>query len=194
MESIWTPFVYICIIKIVNVNVYILFGSSGCGKSTYKKYLISKGIKEIKSYTTRKKRTDEDNEYIFISKKEFQNKLRKKELINVNKYLDNWYGVSRSDIRSVQNDSVIISDITSIDEIAFELTLYSHAPIKPILIYCSSPSKEEIVKRHRERCTESRIDVSLLETEIIEKEIKSRKDIYRVDSYKNFDKIIKEHN
>jgi len=71
-----------------------LTGPSGVGKGYLKKYL-KKVFKLIEPpvYTTRKKRKNEDSsDRIFLTRKEFREKLKNKELILVNEIYGNYYG------------------------------------------------------------------------------------------------------
>ena len=56
----------------MNKIVFILLcGKSGCGKSTISEILQTKGLKVIQSFTTRPKRTPNEQGHIFISKEDF---------------------------------------------------------------------------------------------------------------------------
>ena len=46
-------------------KIVAFYGSSGSGKSTYKKIFVDRGWKNIKSYTTRQPRGEKDKEYNF---------------------------------------------------------------------------------------------------------------------------------
>ena len=66
--------------------VILISGPSGAGKSTIIKALMDrhKNLKLIKTFTTREKRTQEDDSHFFVSKKEFE------ELMNKVKSERNW--------------------------------------------------------------------------------------------------------
>ncbi|PIP19105.1 guanylate kinase [bacterium (Candidatus Torokbacteria) CG_4_10_14_0_2_um_filter_35_8] len=75
----------------------IIFSSpSGCGKTTVGKALLERNRDLIRSVscTTRKPRKDEvhSKDYFFISKKEFQDKIRKGEFAEWAVYNKNYYG------------------------------------------------------------------------------------------------------
>lgn len=53
-------------------NIILLVGPSGCGKSTIEKELVNKGLKSIKSYTTRKPRYDGEDAHIFLDRFVFE--------------------------------------------------------------------------------------------------------------------------
>ena len=74
-----------------------LTGPSGIGKGYLKKYLkkVFK-LTEPPVYTTRKKRKNEDSsDRIFLTRKEFREKLKKGELILVNEIYGNYYGFQK---------------------------------------------------------------------------------------------------
>ena len=52
-------------------KIILLCGKSGCGKSTISEILQTKGLKVIQSFTTRPKRTPNEQGHIFISKEDF---------------------------------------------------------------------------------------------------------------------------
>lgn len=54
--------------------IVLIVGESGSGKSTICRYLENNyGLKEVKSYTTRPKRNNNDDSHIFITNEEFNN-------------------------------------------------------------------------------------------------------------------------
>lgn len=76
-------------------NIIIISWKSGSGKSTLvEKFLEeSKNFIKFPNFTTRDKRNNSDNDYFFISKKDFLIKRKNKEIINSRKSLDknDWY-------------------------------------------------------------------------------------------------------
>ena len=77
--------------------VICLFGPTGSGKTHWKNYLCSKGFKNIKSYTTRKKRNENDKEYCFVRKEIFKEIFKRGFFINVNNYCNEYYAVIKMD-------------------------------------------------------------------------------------------------
>lgn len=89
------------------INIIVIVGESGCGKSALEKALTKKyGYKKIVSTTSRPIRSNENgDEYNFVTDDEF------KELLKQNKFVEhatynNWnYGLS---IDSLRNDGVVV--------------------------------------------------------------------------------------
>lgn len=52
-------------------KMILIIGRSGCGKDTCAKYLSERyGLKQLKSYATRPKRTDDEDTHVFIRKED----------------------------------------------------------------------------------------------------------------------------
>ncbi|MDD4151335.1 MAG: hypothetical protein PHR68_01860 [Candidatus Gracilibacteria bacterium] len=81
------------------LDKYILAicGKSGSGKSSIVGKFLEQNIDFLKilNYTTRQKRSKDDNDYEFISKDDFLKKRRKKEIIEINKKSENRYGLGK---------------------------------------------------------------------------------------------------
>lgn len=84
----------------------VLIGKSGCGKTSIAKSL-EKYIKRIITYTSRPRRTDEneDDDYHFVSEKEFENLIKANNFLEYQSYNNWYYGTSYS---GLDNNSVII--------------------------------------------------------------------------------------
>ena len=83
-------------------KLIVIAAPSGAGKTSLIKALLE-DLNDFKlslsiSFTTRKKRIDETEgeSYFFIDKKEFKNRLKKKEFLENAKVFGNLYGTSRS--------------------------------------------------------------------------------------------------
>tara|TARA_B100001179_G_scaffold14246_1_gene9147 strand:+ start:408 stop:1040 length:633 start_codon:yes stop_codon:yes gene_type:complete len=83
-------------------KLIVISAPSGAGKTSLIKALLE-DLNDFKlnlsiSFTTRKKRIDETEgeSYFFIDKKEFKNRLKKKEFLENAKVFGNLYGTSRS--------------------------------------------------------------------------------------------------
>ncbi|MBW1605636.1 guanylate kinase [Lactobacillus sp. Sy-1] len=75
----------------------VLSGPSGVGKGTVRKALFNEPDVDFQysiSMTTRKPREGEQNgvDYFFVSKEEFEEKIKNGEMLEYAKYVDNYYG------------------------------------------------------------------------------------------------------
>ena len=95
----------------------IVSGSAGVGKNTLISHLLERhsNIKLIKTCTTRAPReTDKDmhNPYIYLSKEEFEDKIKNEELFEYEEIHKNFYGMPNSALKDVcENDCHYIKDI-----------------------------------------------------------------------------------
>lgn len=79
----------------------ILVGASASGKTEVCKALCYKyGFKKFVTTTTRKKRNNETNgvDYFFITKKEFENRIKENRFIEYVTYNGNYYGTEKNQI------------------------------------------------------------------------------------------------
>ena len=70
---------------ILNKKVLVICGKTACGKTTIAKRIAEK-YSEVKSYTTRPKRKGETDEYVFVTKEEFDKMELENKFINVRDY------------------------------------------------------------------------------------------------------------
>ena len=112
-------------------NLYIIAAKSGAGKDhVADKLCQDHNLKKVISYTTRKKRKNEENTHIFVSKKEF-NTLRN-DLIAYTLFNGNEYGATRQ-----QADE---SDIYIVDKKGIEYLKKHYTGNKQVkVIYISVP-------------------------------------------------------
>ena len=139
-------------------EVIAVSGPSGAGKTTIAKKIL-KLYPEIVfsvSATTRPKRENESDgvEYFFISEHEFKNKTDNGEFVEWEKFYDYYYGTFRS---------FIDDNINSGKNVLIEIDVKGALSIKRIypesyLIYIMPPSYEELVRRLRNRQTETEED------------------------------------
>lgn len=64
-------------------KLLLILGRTGSGKDTYAGFLEAMGLKGVKSYTTRPKRTEDEDTHIFITKEEaalFKNRVATTEI------------------------------------------------------------------------------------------------------------------
>ena len=93
----------------------ILSGVSGAGKDTVKKEIMKRmdNVKTIPSFTTRAPRpTDVPGEtYVFLSKEEFEEKIRNGEVYEYDIHHDNYYGTSKEFLNNAAKEGIVIKDI-----------------------------------------------------------------------------------
>ena len=141
-------------------NLFVISGPSGAGKSTVCK-LVRKilRINLAVSATTRARRKGEveGNEYHFLTKDDFENKITKNEFLEYAKVHENYYGTLKSEVENkLSNGENVILEIDVQGGIQIR-EIYPNAK----LIFFKSPSLEDLEKRLRFRGTESEETVQL---------------------------------
>lgn len=94
----------------------ILSGVSGAGKDTIKKELIKRmnNVETLPSITSRKPRIGEEEgvQYHFITKSEFEEKIKNNEFYEYDLHHDNYYGTSRKLMNDkILSGKIIVKDI-----------------------------------------------------------------------------------
>ena len=94
----------------------ILSGVSGAGKDTIKKELIKrmKNVISLPSYTSRKPRVGEEEgvQYHFITKQEFEERIKNNEFYEYDLHHENYYGTSRKLLNEkIASGKIIVKDI-----------------------------------------------------------------------------------
>ena len=128
---------------------------SGGGKTSIVKRIL-KDFPEIifsVSLTTRPKRPNEEDgvEYYFVSEEVFENKIKNEEFIEWERFYDYYYGTLKSFVED---------NIKKGKSVLFEVDVKGALSLKKIypesfLIFIDPPSFEELVKRLKNRKTES---------------------------------------
>lgn len=128
---------------------------SGAGKTTIVKQIL-KQYPEIVfsvSATTRPKRAVETDgvEYYFITENEFVEKIENDEFVEWEKFYDYYYGTFKKTVDNCVNErKTIILELDVKGALALK-KIYPEA----YLIYIMPPSYEELIKRLKDRQTES---------------------------------------
>ena len=136
-----------------NFSIYLILSSpSGAGKTTLAKKLIkeNKNFKLSISYTTRKKRPNEQNkkDYHFIDQKKFESLKKKNFFIEYAKVFDNYYGTSSAQVKKIHNSG---------KDVLFDIDWQGTRKIKKKLksnivsIFLIPPSKQELKRRLKKR-------------------------------------------
>ncbi|MGN1299248.1 MAG: guanylate kinase [Candidatus Scatovivens sp.] len=113
------------------------------GKDTIKKEIIKRmnGVETIPSYTTRPQREGDivGKTYIFISKEEFEEKIRNNEFYEYDIHHNHYYGTSKKLLNEKARDLVVIKDIDVNGTQALKETL---TDVKIITIFLRVPKDE----------------------------------------------------
>lgn len=161
----------------------ILSGVAGAGKDTVKREIIKRmeQVKTIPSYTTRAPREGDipGETYIFVTKEEFEEKIKTGEVYEHDIHHNHYYGASKSYIQKMAKESIVIKDY---DVNGTEnLVKLLKEEIKVVTIFLKVP-KQELEERLR-----TRIDKPS------EEEIQMRLERfdYEESKIKNYDYVIK---
>ena len=79
--------------------ILLLIGPAGSGKTTLCRKL-EKAYKPIKIYTTRKRRADDSDNYIFVTKDEFISLYNENKILTKAEIIGNYYGIQGVDSES----------------------------------------------------------------------------------------------
>ena len=128
----------------------ILSGVSGAGKDTVKKEIIKRmsGVKSLPSLTTREPREGDipGETYIFISKEEFEEKIKNEEIYEYDIHHNNYYGTSKKILDERSKEGIIIKDI----DVNGTENLKKALDCKIVTIFLRVP-KEELRRRLENR-------------------------------------------
>lgn len=128
-------------------KLIVIAGPSGVGKGTVVRKIIrmQENCRVSVSATTRKPRTGEENgkHYYFITKQEFEDKIRNKKMLEYEQYNGNYYGTPYE--YTEKNLKAGFNVILEID-VKGALNVKKMYP-KALLIFLKSPSFAELKKR-----------------------------------------------
>lgn len=128
-----------------------LVGASAIGKTFWSDELIKRfagGLKRVKSTTTRQLREAKDRDsYNFVGVEEFQKGIEQNLFLEHDKYLDNYYGSSWTDVKSTLKESCGIFAITPEGAKAF-YNCRMEMNLKFILMV---PESEEVLRNNYAR-------------------------------------------
>jgi guanylate kinase len=137
------------------VSVFIISAPSGSGKST----LVHRLMKTVPSltfsisYTTRPPRASEVNgtDYVFISRQEFEERLRRAEFLEYAEVFGNYYGTHRSSFEQAMergHDLVLDIDVQGARQLKVAIP-------EAISIFVLPPSRQVLEQRLRARSQDS---------------------------------------
>ncbi len=137
-------------------RIIVVSAPSGGGKSVVAKYILEnyKNIKFSISATTRQIRDGETNgqHYYFLSKDEFEKKIKLNELVEFENIFGNYYGTLRTEIEEAfAAQQKILFDI----DVKGAYSIQKNYPQDALLIFLKPPSLEVLEERLRNRKTET---------------------------------------
>ncbi|MDA7688527.1 guanylate kinase [Pelagibacteraceae bacterium] len=141
----------------------VVSSPSGAGKTSVCRKLLENNdnIQISISATTRKPRKNEVDgiDYNFISRDDFQNKIKNNEFLEYAEVFDNFYGSLSKDVEKItKSKKDVLFDI----DWQGTQQLYQSKPSNLVSIFILPPSKDEIENRLRQRKVDSGDDESII--------------------------------
>ncbi len=154
----------------------ILSGVSGAGKDTIKKEIIKRmeEVISLPSFTSRSPREGESEgiQYHFITKEQFEEKIKNNEFYEYDEHHNNYYGTSRKLMNEkIQSGKIIVKDIEVNGTENLLKLLKNDVKIVPIFL---KVDKEELRRRLEQRgdnLTEEEMQIRLGRLEYEESKI-----------------------
>lgn len=112
--------------------IYLLVGESGSGKTTIAKKMEKWGYKELKSYTTREPRYEDEDSHIFVKMDDFIHHQQVNDIVGYTFFNSNHYWCTRAQL--YYNDVYVIDPDgieylkQHVDDIGF-ITIYIDTPL-----------------------------------------------------------------
>jgi guanylate kinase len=161
-------------------TVFIISAPSGSGKSTLTKQLLERvpGLRFSVSYTTRQPRGQErdGHEYFFISREEFNERVRKGEFLEHAEVFGHCYGTHASELERAAREGVdLVLDI----DVQGARQLKERIP-GAVSIFILAPSRQILETRLRARSQDAE--------EVIRRRLSDAKEEIR--DYKNYDYVL----
>lgn len=145
--------------NLTKTSLLIISAPAGTGKSTLvnmlKKELPS--IAQSISYTTREKRKGEQDgkDYYFLSKEEFEAKIKEGDFLEYTSHYGHYYGTSKSHIEKLISEGknvVLVIDTEGAKAI-------KALKVPAIFVFITPPSLDELKRRLKDRATEKDQDL-----------------------------------
>ena len=159
-------------------SLIVISGPSGCGKDTVVREVMknNKNTWLSVSCTSRAPRFGEEHgkDYFFLTKEEFEDKIKRNDLLEYASYAGNYYGTPKEHVEKLLNEGKnVLLEI----EVQGALQVMAKVP-DALTIFLVPPSMEELERRIRGRRTEAE-DIVRQRLEKAEREIKTK------DNYKH---------
>jgi len=142
-------------------KLFIISAPSGAGKTTLCEKLIKSlpGVVRSVSMTTRKRRAGELNgrDYFFVSKAEFEKKLKKKKFLEYAKVFGNYYGTPRDFVEKKLNKK---KDVLLTIDVQGALKVKKTFGKNSIFIFLLPPSLKDLRRRLLKRKTNTKKEIN----------------------------------
>ncbi len=140
----------------VKGKLVVLSAPSGCGKTTIAKAVLNRHPRMLFSVsaTTRPRRNaeTEGKDYFFLSRSEFETRIRKGDLIEWEEIYGNYYGTLKSEVnKALQQGRAMLFDV----DVKGGLSIRQAFRDDSLLIFIKPPSFEVLWKRLENRKTEN---------------------------------------
>jgi len=137
-------------------KLIVISGPSGCGKTSIARKILQRHPDMLFSVsaTTRPKRSVEvdGRDYFFLTKDEFEEKIRQGELVEWELIYGDYYGSLKSEIdRALFSGRSMLFDV----DVKGALSIKRKYPTDCVLVFVNPPSLEVLTERLRNRKTES---------------------------------------
>ncbi len=131
-------------------RILILTGGSGVGKSTVASVLLRENnFSLIKATTSRPRREDKDEEYNFVTEKQFRQAIRRGDFLFSDLLFGNFYGFHKDVVAEVNEseNALFICPTWRADE------LQSTFSVSPIIVHLYATNLNKVEERIRQRST-----------------------------------------
>lgn len=170
----------------------ILSGVSGAGKDTIKKELIKRmeNVETLPSFTSRLPRPEETEgvQYHFISKEEFEEKIRNDEFYEYDLHHNNYYGTSRKLLNDkINSGKIIVKDIEVNGTENLIKLLKNDTKIVPIFLKVDREELRRRLENRGDNLTEEEMELRLSRLEYEESKMNLYDYVIKND---NFEKTV----
>lgn len=139
----------------------VLSGPSGAGKDAvlYRMKVSGYDLKYVITATTRQQRPNETNgmDYYFVTVEQFQEMLKKNELLEWAEVYGNWYGIPKAQVRKALEAG---QDVIVKIDVQGAATIKKMVP-NAVFIFLVTTSKDDLAIRLKQRHTESSEDMAI---------------------------------
>jgi len=131
-------------------ELFVISAPAGGGKTTIVNMLLKEipNLERVITCTTRKPRKGEKDkvDYFFLTKEEFENRIKEGRFLEYAKVHDNYYGTPKDEVEKLLNqgkDLILVIDVQGMKQIKEKMDIVS--------IFILPPSIDELINRMKKR-------------------------------------------